>query len=291
MVSGKSCSVANERQYGFQKPLWIIINISCRGGITEMHLNVISFLIGLVAGMFGGLVGLGGGVVMIPLMVGILKLTQHKAHGTSLVALVFTGISGAITYALKGSIDIVASFLIAATAIFTARAGARYAHALPEWKLKRAFGAFLIVVSILLLLKPYLAFDLHSASGFAYIAILLITGIFTGFLSGMMGVGGGTVMVPAMVLLAGIGQHTAQGISLLAMIPAGAVGAYSHWKLGNVSTSLLIGLVPGILLGTYGGGTLAHFLPDNTLRIIFAMVLIWTGFRYAKTPAGKPHSK
>jgi hypothetical protein len=248
-----------------------------------MNLNGISFLIGLVAGTFGGLVGLGGGVVMIPLMVGFLKMSQHKAHGTSLVALVFTGISGAITYALNGSIDIVASVLIATTAIFTARGGARYAHALPEWKLKKAFGGFLILVSALLLLKPHLSHVIGPASGFVKIVVLLTTGIFTGFLSGMMGVGGGTVMVPAMVLLAGIGQHTAQGISLLAMIPAGGVGAFTHWKLGNVSSGLLIGLVPGILLGTYAGGTLAHLLPDNALRVIFALVLIWTGVRYVRT--------
>jgi len=252
-----------------------------------MHLNIISSLIGLIAGIFGGLVGLGGGVVMIPLMVGILKLSQHKAHGTSLVALVFTGISGAITYALKGSIDIVASILIATTAVFTARAGAHYAHALPEWKLKRAFGVFLIFVSVLLLLKPYLLLAAGAVTGFTKIIVLLITGIFTGFLSGMMGVGGGTVMVPAMVLLAGIGQHTAQGISLLAMIPAGGVGAFTHWRLGNVTTNLLIGLIPGIFLGTYIGGTLAHLCPDDTLRVIFAVVLIWTGFRYVKTSAHK----
>jgi uncharacterized protein len=252
-----------------------------------MKLNSTSFLIGLIAGIFGGLVGLGGGVVMIPLMVGFMKLTQHKAHGTSLVALVFTGISGAITYALKGSIDITASLLIATTAIFTARAGAHYAHALPEWKLKRAFGIFLIFVSVLLLLKPYLSLSTGSVSASVKIIILLATGIFTGFLSGMMGVGGGTIMVPAMVLLAGIGQHTAQGISLLAMVPAGGVGAFTHWKLGNVTANLLIGLVPGILIGTYAGGTLAHLLPDNTLRIIFAAVLIWTGLRYARTPVSK----
>jgi uncharacterized membrane protein YfcA len=252
-----------------------------------LKLNSISFLIGLIAGIFGGLVGLGGGVVMIPLMVGILKLSQHKAHGTSLVALVFTGISGAITYALKGSIDIVASILIATTAIFTARAGAHYAHTLPEWKLKRAFGAFLIFVSVLLLLKPYLSLTIGAVTGFTKIIVLLTTGVFTGFLSGMMGVGGGTVMVPAMVLLAGIGQHTAQGISLLAMIPAGGVGAFTHWRLGNVTADLLIGLIPGILIGTYVGGTLAHLLPDNTLRVIFAIVLIWTGIRYVKSPASK----
>ena len=102
----------------------------------------------------------------------------------------------------------------------------------------------------------------------------------------MMGVGGGTIMVPAMVLLAGFSQHTAQGTSLLAMIPAGGVGAFTHWKLGNVRVDLLAGLIPGILIGTYLGGTLAHVLSEATLRIVFAVILIWTGARYLRTPAG-----
>ena len=248
-----------------------------------------SFFIGFIAGIFGGLVGIGGGVVMIPLMVGILKMGQHKAHGTSLVALVFTGISGAITYAMKGSVDLTGSLLLAVTAIFTARAGAKFAHALPEWKLKRAFGGFLIIVSLLLLSKPYLSHMSGPASGWIKIITLLLTGIFTGFLSGMMGVGGGTIMVPAMVLLAGFNQHTAQGTSLLAMIPAGGVGAFTHWRLGNVKSDLLPGLVPGILIGTYLGGSLAHILSEGTLRMVFAFVLIWTGARYLKTPAPKNH--
>jgi uncharacterized membrane protein YfcA len=226
---------------------------------------------------------------MIPLMVGILKIGQHKAHGTSLVTLVFTGISGAITYAIKGSVDLTGSLLLAVTAIFTARAGAKFAHALPEWKLKRAFGVFLIIVSLLLLSKPYLSHMSGHTSGWIKIITLLLTGIFTGFLSGMMGVGGGTIMVPAMVLLAGFNQHTAQGTSLLAMIPAGGVGAFTHWRLGNVKSDLLPGLVPGILIGTYLGGNIAHILSEGTLRIVFAFVLIWTGARYLKTPAPKNH--
>jgi uncharacterized membrane protein YfcA len=249
---------------------------------------MINLLIGLVAGMFGGLVGLGGGVIMIPLMVGVLKLTQHQAHGTSLVALVFTGIAGAITYAMKGSVDFVASGLLAVTAIFTARFGAHFAHALPEWKLKRSFGGFLIFVSILLLLKPYLAQIVHPVTvGWAQKVVLLLAGVFTGFLSGMMGVGGGTIMVPAMVLLAGMGQHVAQGSSLLAMVPAGAVGAQAHWKLGNVVTKILAGLIPGIFIGTYFGSSLALVLPEAVLRVIFAAVLIWTGVRYLRTKAPK----
>ena len=91
-----------------------------------------NFLIGFLAGLFGGLVGLGGGVVMIPLMIGIKKLSQQHAHGTSLVVLVFTGIMGAATYAYQGFIDVVAAILLAAAAIFTARSGAHIAHRLPE---------------------------------------------------------------------------------------------------------------------------------------------------------------
>ena len=242
-----------------------------------------SFLIGFLSGIFGGLVGLGGGVIMIPLMVGVLKLDQHKAHGTSLVALVFTGISGAIAYGMQGTVDVPAAAMMAVTAIITARAGAHFAHSLPEWKLKRSFGGFLLFVSLLMLAKPYLPHVPGMNSGWPKAAVLLLTGVFTGFLSGMMGVGGGTIMVPALVLLAGFPQHLAQGSSLLAMVPAGAVGAHAHWKLGNVKTTLLAGLIPGILLGTYLGGTLAHQLPDGALRLIFAVVLIWTGVRYLRT--------
>jgi uncharacterized membrane protein YfcA len=123
------------------------------------------------------------------------------------------------------------------------------------------------------------------------ILVLLLTGVFTGFLSGMMGVGGGTIMVPSMVLLAGFSQHTAQGSSLLAMVPAGAVGAFTHWRLGNVNTGILTGLVPGILAGTFLGGSLAHFMSEDILRVIFAAVLVWTGVRYLRAPVPKPEKE
>ncbi len=244
---------------------------------------IVALLVGLAAGLFGGLLGVGGGVIMIPLMVHFFKFSQHQAHGTSLMALVFTGLAGALTYYLNGSMDFLAGGLLAAAAIFTARFGALYAHALPEWQLKRAFGWFLICVSLLLLSKPYLthlAFLSHPASaGWGKAAVLLASGAVAGFLSGMMGVGGGAIMVPAMVLLVGHSQHTAQGSSLLAMAPAGAVGAYTHRRLGNVVTRVLPGLIPGILLGTYLGGSLAHLLAEAQLRLIFGAVIILLGTR------------
>lgn len=238
-----------------------------------------SLIIGLVSGAFGGLVGLGGGVIMIPLMTRFYGLNQHQAHGTSLAALVFTGLSGAVTYYLNGSVDVVGAAMLAATAMFTASLGALFANALPEWKLKGAFGVFLILVSALLLLKPYYAQSGGAATGGAKVAILLASGVVSGFFAGLMGVGGGSIMVPAMVLLVGFSQHMAQGTSLLAMVPAGASGAYTHWRLGNVVTAIVPGLILGIIVGTYGGGTLAHLLSEGALRVIFAAMLTWLGVR------------
>lgn len=246
---------------------------------------ITSLLIGLTAGAFGGFIGIGGGLIMIPLMVEVMKLTQHKAHGTSLLALIFTGIGGAITYASHGSVDVTAAVFLALTAVFTAPLGARYCNSLTGQKLKKYFGAFLMICSVLLLLKPYLTNLIGTVPGYAQIIIFLITGALTGFLSGLMGVGGGTVMIPVMVILTGFTQHLAQGTALLVMIPTGAIGAMTHWKMGSVEKNLLWGLIPGILIGTYFGGNFANIIPSDTLRLFFAAMLIFVGLRYFKTPS------
>ena len=245
---------------------------------------IIGFCIGLAAGIFGGLVGLGGGAVMIPLMVSLLKVGQHKAHGTSLIALVFTGIIGTAIYGMNHNVDVAASMLLAVPAMITVRMGARYCNSLSEWKLRRAFGAFLIAVSVLMVSKSYLPHAASAPAEWLKIAILITTGLITGFLAGLMGIGGGALMIASMVLAAGYDQHMAQGSALLAIIPGGIVGAYTHWRLGNTEGYLLRGLVPGILLGTWLGGSFANVLPEINLRVVFAAVLIWVGFQYLKTP-------
>jgi len=241
---------------------------------------------GIVTGMCAGLLGVGGGVVMVPFLADILKLDQHRAHGTSLVAVVFAGLSGAAAYAWHGSVDLPASALLAVTAIITAHLGARIAAALPEWKLKRCFGLFVLLFSFLLVLKPYLpAVEVFHHGAWIKIALLLVSGMLAGLLSGLLGGGGGAVMVPVLVLLLGFDQHLAQGTSLLVMVPAGSTGALTHWKLGNVDTRLLAWIIPGLFLGAYLGASVAHLLHEGTLRVIFALVLAWTGIRYLRASA------
>lgn len=241
-------------------------------------------LVGLVAGGLGGLVGVGGGVIMVPLMTEILKFRQQEAHGTSLVAVVFTAIVGSFVYYRHGSADITASVVLAAMALLTVRLGANYCSVLPEAKLKRYFGIFLLFLCLLLLVKPFLPQFIDAASP-AWIrwSVLVILGAMTGFISGMLGVGGGIFMVPMMVLFAGIVQHTAQGVSLLAMIPASALGAWTHFKRGNTRTSILPGLVVGVLAGVYVGGSFAHLTPERELRFIFTALLAYTAIRYLRT--------
>ncbi|HTZ39901.1 MAG TPA: sulfite exporter TauE/SafE family protein [Syntrophales bacterium] len=245
---------------------------------------LLSLVIGFLAGIFGGIAGVGGGAVMIPMMVGILKLSQHKASGTSLMTLVFTGIAGTITYAAGGHVDFMAALLLAVTAIAGASWGARFSHSLPEATLRRYYGAFLIFIALSMVLKPWLPHVSSPLEGWLKVFVLLAAGFFTGLQSGIMGGGGGAVSIPAMVLLAGFSQHLAQGTSLLVMIPTGATAAWTYWNRGNVDKELLKGMIPGILIGTYAGATIAGHLPDANLRYIFALMLFWIGVRYLRTP-------
>ena len=237
--------------------------------------------IGLAGGFFGGLAGLGGGVVMIPMMTAFVGLSQRVAHGTSLVAIVFTGAVGSLTYFYHGSVDWAAALILAASAILFARAGALYANSMQERNLKRGFGILMICVSLLLLAKGILP-EAGTTSYWSKAIVLLLTGVGTGFVSGMMGVGGGTVMIPPMVILAGMPQHLAQGTSLLAMVPIGMIGAFTHYRLGSVRVYLALGLAAGGMVGSFLGASVAVMLPDFYLKAIFATVGIWMGVKYVR---------
>ncbi len=256
-----------------------------------MKIILTTFAIGLAAGIFGGIIGVGGGIIMIPLMVVVLKLSQHQAHGTSLLALVFTGLGGAIVYGLHGEISFPAAGMLALTAIVTARAGARCANALPDWKLRKVFGAFLVGCALLLTAKPYLPSFGGPHPFYADALIFLVTGACAGFLSGMMGVGGGVIMIPAMVLLADFSQHVAQGTALAVVIPVGLAGAFTHHQFGNVAKPYLPGLICGIFLGAFIGGSSANLIADASLRVVFIVVIALMGLRYLQADALSPLPK
>ncbi len=246
----------------------------CRGTMKKA-----SFVIGLVSGLFGGLVGLGGGMIMVPLMSRFLRMSQHRIHGTSLIAVVCAGISGAAAYARSGFIDWGAALILAVAASLTSRTGARMSLKVNEATLKRLFGSFLIVMAVLLVARPLLpsVMGFGPLSGPARDLMLVAIGLSTGFLSGLLGIGGGVFLVLGMVFLAGMDQVTAQGCSLVALLVAGSVGAWTHWDQGTVDRDSLPALIPAVIIGAYLGGDAAVSLQGTVLMTIFAVVLAGLG--------------
>ncbi|HOU02018.1 MAG TPA: sulfite exporter TauE/SafE family protein [Bacteroidales bacterium] len=105
--------------------------------------------------------------------------------------------------------------------------------------------------------------------------ILLLVGVVTGFMAGMLGIGGAIIMVPALIYILGFSQHMAQGTSLAVMLPPiGIIAAYNYWKAGQVDIKVAIILIITFLLGSYFGSKLAINLPQATLKKIFAILLL-----------------
>jgi uncharacterized membrane protein YfcA len=104
-------------------------------------------------------------------------------------------------------------------------------------------------------------------------------GLAAGSAAGLLGVGGGIVMVPAMVLLLGFDQHVAQGTSLVVIIPAALAGSVTHYRNGRVSLRDAALLAGGGVLGAALGSTLALSVDDALLRRMFAVFLLVVAVR------------
>lgn len=103
---------------------------------------------GLMAGILSGLLGVGGGIILVPVMVAFLGFTQHSAHATSLAVIVPTALVGGVVYGMHGNLNLICAATLAAGSIIGASFGARWMKKIPAAQLKRMFGILLIVVGI-----------------------------------------------------------------------------------------------------------------------------------------------
>lgn len=105
--------------------------------------------------------------------------------------------------------------------------------------------------------------------------ILLVTGLLAGVLAGIFGIGGGIVIVPALVFFAKMSQRTAIGTSLGALLlPVGALGIYTYWRAGDVNVKAALWIALGMFVGAYGGATLAEMVSESSLKRAFAVLLV-----------------
>lgn len=105
--------------------------------------------------------------------------------------------------------------------------------------------------------------------------ILIVIGIITGFMAGMLGIGGAIIMIPALVLLMGLSQQTAQGTSLAVMLPPiGIIAAYNYYKAGQVNIKFALILAAAFIIGSYFGSKIALNIPQPVLKKIFGILLL-----------------
>ncbi len=240
---------------------------------------------------------------MIPLMTSTypllsMSLSQHVAHGTSLFAVAATGLAGAASYAnsSKSAVHIESALCITVCAMMTARLGALYSVKLSQYKLKKVLGMFMICVSPIIPLKAhYLAVAMsekenggegkkiqHYDKNYTRIKDSMISGgigLGSGFMAGLLGVGGGAVVVPALTIFTSMDHYTALGTSLAAMVLPAVVGTLTHYKKGNVNLRVAPALAVGSLIGAYGGGRLGVKLEEDHLRYGFSGLLFVLGLK------------
>jgi len=236
--------------------------------------------IGLIAGLLSGLFGVGGGTVIVPLLVLLLGFNQRIAAGTSLAAIVPTSSIGVISYAATGSVEWIAALVLAAGAVVGAQIGTRLAPKISQTALRWGFVGFIVVVIVsLFVIVPSRAaeFDLTWISGLSLGAV----GLFTGVLAGLIGVGGGVVVVPILMLGFGTSDLVAKGTSLLMMIPTALSGTVGNLRHRNVDVRAALFIGGAACTTTALGAWIATILDPFAANALFAVYLIVIGVQMA----------
>jgi len=234
--------------------------------------------VGAVAGLLSGVLGVGGGIIMVPLLTGALAFDQHRAHAHSLAAIVLIALSGATGFALAGEIDPGVGLAIGLGGIVGSTVGAHLMHRLSPQALRAVFGLIMIATGV----RMFWAGVVESGADLETVASLAIAvgiGLVAGVASGVAGIGGGVIMVPAMVFLLGMNQHIAEGTSLMAILFTAVAGTRVNLRNHRVDLrqAALIG-VGGVIFALIGV-QFALGMSSETLTRVFGAFVALVGVR------------
>jgi uncharacterized membrane protein YfcA len=248
-------------------------------------------ILGVAAGVLSGMFGIGGGVVIVPVLVTFLGFDFLSATGTSLAALLMpVGIFAVIAYYRAGKLKIPVSMWVGVGLIFGSWAGANIAFALPVKILQMLYGFFLLYASWRFTEpRKWLAEIRHNApptappeteTNAAWYALLGV-GLVAGVSSGLFGIGGGLVIVPILVALFHFDQKVAVGTSLGALLlPVSLPAVLTYYNEGKLqlATGLLVAV--GLIIGAFGGAKIALSLPSSTVKRLYGIFLLVVALRF-----------
>ena len=239
--------------------------------------------IGLVAGVFAGFFGVGGGIIVIPLLLLFFPVDQRQASITSLVAIIPTSVVAATAFLLSGSVPFnqtVFGLIIAIGSMITAPLGT---WALRTWNTVIVRWIFIAVlfsaaIQVLLVLPDR---ESHLEWSVPTIAGLFVVGVFMGFVAGLLGVGGGILAIPLLVLGFGVSDLTAKALSLIAMAPAAITGTIGSARAGAVNWRAGISLGIPMAVASIIGVWLATITPAEWANPLLSALLIYAVIQLA----------
>lgn len=237
---------------------------------------------GVIAGVMSGLFGVGGGIVMVPLMVVGLGFGQRLAHGTSLAAVLPISIASAATYTVGGYVDWATAGLLVLGAVPGSFFGTRLLEKASQVLLKRMFAALMLLAAV------RLAFPIgatgSTALDDAWVApVLVLCGVAVGILSSLLGVGGGVFVVPLLVLAFSVDSVVARGISLLMVVPVAIVATLRNRRAANADIRAAVWMGLSGVLAAAGAALITPLLDATLGNRLFALLLFAVAVQLALT--------
>ena len=229
--------------------------------------------VGLGAGFLSGVFGIGGGIIIVPLLV-LIGFDIKKASAISLGAVLIISSVGVASYASFGEVNWLLAGVLALGSVVGAQIGSRVLGRLPARTIQFCFAAFLLAVAVSLFVSPTARDAAVQLSWGSAIAAVLL-GLVVGTLASILGIGGGVMIVPALMLGFGAGDLLARGTAIAMMVPTAISGTVAHVRAGRAD--LLASAVIGVgALGTTTLGALtAQSLEPRVGNALFGVLLVF----------------
>ncbi|MGH7143075.1 MAG: sulfite exporter TauE/SafE family protein [Planctomycetota bacterium] len=266
--------------------------------MTPIEFAVLAFLASIAAGVFGSLLGLGGGIIVVPALTLLFGIDIHFAIGASIVAVIATSSGAAATYVRERLANMRVAMVLELSTVLGALTGAELAAWIPGSWLYIIFAAAMFYSSMMMFRKRHSEpipldrkapiadwlnlsssyFDETTGKEVSYRVIRarigLLFGYIAGMLSGLLGIGGGAIKVPTMDLAMRMPMKAATATSNFMIGVTAAASAGVYFMKGQINPIVAAPVALGVLIGALFGSKLLGRIQNKTLRAVFVAVLL-----------------
>ncbi len=250
-----------------------------------MQEYVLLLLLSAGVGVLSSILGLGGGVLLVPIFTLILKLPIHQAVALSLCCVMATSVTSAAKYLKSGLVDLKAVLYLESTAIIGSYAAGKLAGYVSPQGIAMVFAVILVFSAVVMLLGRS---DVKNAGGIrnAY-PVAMGASVFAGGLVGLLGVGGGIVKVPILQLILGKPVKEAVATSTMMVGISAAIAVIPYMNRNDVPAEWVPFATLGTVVGAFLGARVFHKIESLYIKIVFAAVLLYTAVTMVLSAVGE----